>query len=157
MKMKIFKRIFFVILVLSFLQSCGYQPLLSSKNQKFSIVNISIYGDKKLARTLGNYFTEIKNADNNLILEITADKKKLVSNRTSIGASSEYTVTINFNIKVISETNNKVIFIQNFTSTNSFKTSKVHLDTLRRENKIVDNSIKNIAEQISKRLNVIFN
>ncbi len=157
MKMKIFKRIFFVISVLIFLQSCGYQPLLSSKNQKFSIVNINVYGDKKLARTLGNYFTEIENVDNNLILEITADKKKLVSNRTSIGASSEYTVTINFDVKVISETNNTVIFTQNFTSTNSFKTSKVHLDTLRRENKIVDNSIKNIAEQISKRLNVIFN
>ena len=157
MKMKIFKRIFSVILFLSFLQSCGYQPLLSSKNQKFSIVNVNIYGDKKLARTLGNYFTEIENADNNLFLEITADKNKLVSNKTSIGATSEYTVTINFDVKVISEIDNKLIFRQNFTSSNSFKTSKVHLDTLRRENKIVDNSIKNIAEQISKRLNVIFN
>ena len=155
--MKIFKRIFFVILFLSFLQSCGYQPLLSSKNQKFSVVNINIYGDKKLARTLGNYFTEIENADNNLILEITASKKKLVSNRTSIGATSEYNLIVNFDVKVISEKNNEMIFKQNFTSNNSFKTSKVHLDTLRRENKIVDNSIKNIAEQISKRLNVIFN
>ena len=157
MKMKIFKKIFFVILFLSFLQSCGYQPLLSSKSQKFSVVNINIYGDKKLARTLGNYFTEIENADNNLILEITASKKKLVSNRTSIGATSEYNLIINFDIKVISEKNNKMVFKQNFTSSNSFKTSKVHLDTLMRENKIVDNSIKNIAEQISKRLNVIFN
>ncbi len=157
MKMKIFKKIFFVILFLSFLQSCGYQPLLSSKNQKFSVVNINIYGDKKLARTLGNYFTEIENADNNLILEITASKKKLVSNRTSIGATSEYNLIVNFDVKVISEKNNEMIFKQNFTSNNSFRTSKVHLDTLRRENKIVDNSIKNIAEQISKRLNVIFN
>jgi len=155
--MKILKKIFFVIWVLSFLESCGYQPLLSSKNQKFSVVNINIYGDKKLARSLGNYFTEIENADNNLFLEITADKNKLVSNKTSIGATSEYTVTINFDVKVISEIDNKLIFRQNFTSSNSFKTSKVHLDTLRRENKIVDNSIKNIAEQISKRLNVIFN
>ena len=157
MKVKIFKKIFFVILFLSFLQSCGYQPLLSSKNQKFSVVNINIYGDKKLARTLGNYFTEIENADNNLILEITASKKKLVSNRTSIGATSEYNLIVNFDVKVISEKNNEMIFKQNFTSNNSFRTSKVHLDTLRRENKIVDNSIKNIAEQISKRLNVIFN
>lgn len=155
--MKILKKIFFVIWVLSFLESCGYQPLLSTKNQKFSVVNINIYGDKKLARSLGNYFTEIENADNNLFLEITADKNKFVSNKTSIGATSEYTVTINFDVKVISEIDNKLIFRQNFTSSNSFKTSKVHLDTLRRENKIVDNSIKNIAEQISKRLNVIFN
>ena len=155
--MKILKKIFFVIWVLSFLESCGYQPLLSSINQMFSVVNINIYGDKKLARSLGNYFTEIENADNNLFLEITADKNKLVSNKTSIGATSEYTVTINFDVKVISEIDNKLIFRQNFTSSNSFKTSKVHLDTLNRENKIVDNSIKNIAEQISKRLSVIFN
>jgi len=33
----------------------------------------------------------------------------------------------------------------------------VHLDTLNRENKIVDNSIKSIADQLTKRLNVIFN
>ena len=156
-QMKISKRIFFVILILNFLQSCGYQPLLTSKNQKFSIANINIYGDKKLARTLGNYFAEIPNAENNLILEIIADKKKLVSNRTSIGATSEYTVAISFDVKVIYEKNNKLIFRENFTSSYSFKTSKVHLDTLNRENKIVDNSIKNIAEQISKRLNVIFN
>ena len=122
MKMKIFKKIFFVILFLSFLQSCGYQPLLSSKNQKFSVVNVNIYGDKKLARTLGNYFTEIENADNNLILEITASKKKLVSNRTSIGATSEYNLIVNFDVKVISEKNNEMIFKQNFVKQCTFHT-----------------------------------
>ena len=106
---------------------------------------------------MGNYFSEIEGVSNTLIFEIVANKEKVISNRTSIGATSEYTVTINFDVKVISEIDNKLIFRQNFTSSNSFKTSKVHLDTLRRENKIVDNSIKNIAEQISKRLNVIFN
>ena len=154
---KIFKNFLFVILFFNLLQGCGYKPLLTSKNQNFSISEVNIFGDKKLSRKLGNNFSEVDGTNNNLILEITADKKKLVSNRTSIGASSEYTVTISFNVKLISETNNKVIFTQDFTSINSFKTSKVHLDTLRRENKIVDNSIKNIAEQISKRLNVIFN
>lgn len=155
--MKILKKIFFTILILSFLQSCGYQPLLSSQNQKFSVTNVNIYGDKKLARTLGNYFGEIDGVSNTLIFEIKANKQKVISNRTSIGATSEYTVNIKFDLKVISEKNNKIVFEQNFSRSNSFKTSKVHLDTLNRENKIVDNSIKDIAEQISKRLNVIFN
>ena len=157
MNMKTLNRIFFIILILSFLQSCGYQPLLTSQNQKFSVKNINIYGDKKLARTLGNYFSEIDGVNNTLIFEIVANKEKVVSNRTSIGATSEYTVTVNFDLKVISEKSNKIVFQQNFSRSNSFKTSKVHLDTLNRENKIVDNSIKDIAEQISKRLNVIFN
>ena len=81
----------------------------------------------------------------------------MVSNKTSIGATSEYTVTVNFDLKVISEKSNKIFFQQNFLKVTPLKLLKVHLDTLNRENKIVDNSIKNIAEQISKRLNVIFN
>ena len=157
MMYKSFKIIFFVAVALNFLQSCGYKPLLSSKNQKFSVANVVINGDKKLARTLGNYFTEIENVSNNLIFEIKADKQKAVSSRTSIGATSEFTINLNFKLKVISENSNEVILEQNFSRTESFKTSRVHLDTLRRENKIVDNSIKDIAQQISKRLNVIFN
>ena len=131
--------------------------MLSSKNQKFSVTDVVINGDKKLARTLGNYFTEIENVSNNLIFEIKADKQKTVSSRTNIGATSEFTINLNFKLKVISENSNEVILEQNFSRAESFKTSRVHLDTLRRENKIVDNSIKDIAQQISKRLNVIFN
>ena len=157
MMYKSFKIIFFVAVALNFLQSCGYKPLLSSKNQKFSVANVVINGDKKLARTLGNYFTEIENVSNNLIFEIKANKQKAVSSRTNIGATSEFTINLNFELKVISENSNEVILEQNFSRTESFKTSRVHLDTLRRENKIVDNSIKDIAQQISKRLNVIFN
>ena len=152
-----FKKIIFFILIFNLLQSCGYQPLLSSKNQRFSVVNISIDGDKKLARTLGNYFREIEGVSNTLNFEISASKQKRVSNRTSIGAASEYTVIVSFDLRVTSEKNNNEIFSQNFSKSNSFKTSKVHLDTLNRENIIVDNSIKDVAEQISKRLNIIFN
>tara|TARA_Y100001970_G_C13601716_1_gene540519 strand:+ start:62 stop:532 length:471 start_codon:yes stop_codon:yes gene_type:complete len=154
---KFCKTIIFVAVTLNFLQSCGYKPLLSSKNQKFSVTNVVISGDKKLARTLGNYFSEIENVSNNLIFEIDANKQKVVSSRTNIGATSEFTVNLNFELKVFSEKNNEEILKQNFSRSQTFKTSKVHLDTLRRENKIVDNSIKDIAQEISKRLNVIFN
>ena len=75
-----FKKIIFFILIFNLLHSCGYQPLLSSKNQRFSVVNISIDGDKKLARTLGNYFREIEGVNNTLNFEISASKQKRVSN-----------------------------------------------------------------------------
>tara|TARA_B100001175_G_C19507608_1_gene641820 strand:+ start:2127 stop:2597 length:471 start_codon:yes stop_codon:yes gene_type:complete len=155
--MKTLKKILFVILIFNLFQNCGYKPLLTDQNQKFSIANINIYGDKKLSRTLGNYFNEIEGVDNNLILEIRASKQKVISNKTSIGATSEYTVTINFEIQVISELSKNVIFSENFSRSSSFKASKVHLDTLNRENKIVDNNTKDIADEITKRLNVIFN
>ena len=100
---------------------------------------------------------KLKVLENNLILEIKGSKQKIVSNKNSIGATSEYTVTINFDVKVISEQSKELVFSEVFSQSNAFKASKVHLDTLNRENKIVDNSIKNIAEQLTKRLNVIFN
>ena len=152
-----FKKFLFTILVLNLLQGCGYQPLLTSQNQNFSISAVNISGDKKLSLTLGNYFGEVDGAENNLILEIDGTKQKVVSNKNSIGATSEYTVTITFDVKVISEQSKEIIFSEVFSQSNSFKASKVHLDTLNRENKIVDNSIKNIADQLTKRLNVIFN
>ena len=155
--MVIIKKILFTILVLNMLQSCGYQPLLIGQNQNFSISTVNIYGDKNLSLTLGNYFSEVEGAENNLILEIKGSKQKVISNKNSIGASSEYTVNVNFDVKVISEQSNDLVFSEVFSESNSFKASKVHLDTLNRENKIVDNIIKNIADKLTKRLNIIFN
>ena len=152
-----FKKFLFAILISNLLQGCGYQPLLTSQNQNFSISTVNIYGDKKLSLTLGNYFSEVEGAENNLILEIKGSKQKVISNKNSIGASSEYTVNVNFDIKVISEQSKDLVFSEVFSESNSFKASKVHLDTLNRENKIVDNIIKNIADKLTKRLNIIFN
>ena len=66
---KIYK-ILFSLLIFIFIQSCGYQPLLTDKYQKFNVSNVYIFGDKKLARTLGNYFGEIEGVENNLTFEI---------------------------------------------------------------------------------------
>ena len=55
-----FLKILFVLSVLSLTQNCGYQPLLSEKNQKFNINNFSITGDRKLGQTLANKFTKVK-------------------------------------------------------------------------------------------------
>ncbi len=154
---KIFKNFLFVILFFNLLQGCGYKPLLTSKNQNFSISDVNIFGDKKLSRKLGNNFSEVDGTNNNLILEIKGSKQKVVSNKTSIGATSEYTVTISFDLKVISKKDMDVVFSETFSRSEAFKASNVHLDTLNRENKIVDNSIKDIADEITKRLNVKFN
>ena len=68
--MKTLNKISFFFLILSFLQSCGYQPLLTDKYQC-----LNVYLVQKLARTLGNYFGEIEGVENNLTFEITASEK----------------------------------------------------------------------------------
>ena len=93
-----FLKILFVLSVLSLAQNCGYQPLLSEKNQKFSIDNFSITGDKKLGRILANKFNKIENAENKLTLKINAIKTREISSKSTTGSTTEYNIKIDFNI-----------------------------------------------------------
>tara|TARA_B100001996_G_C18650295_1_gene589143 strand:+ start:371 stop:841 length:471 start_codon:yes stop_codon:yes gene_type:complete len=151
-----FLKVLFLLSLLGLYQGCGYQPLLTEKYQKFSVKNFNIDGDKKLGQILANNFNKIENSENDLIFNIKATKKKDVSSRSSIGTATEYTVNVSFNLNVVSENNNEKIFSQNFSQNGTYKASTLHIDTLRREKKIVDNIIKNIAEQITNRLNTIY-
>ena len=44
----------YFILFLSFLSSCGYQPLLNESSKKFSIKSFNIEGNKRLGQILKN-------------------------------------------------------------------------------------------------------
>ena len=71
MNIKYFKNLlFFIIFIL--ISNCGYQPLLTDKNQFFSVNSFNILGDKKLGQALANKFNKIEAAENNLTLEIKA-------------------------------------------------------------------------------------
>ena len=64
-----------------------------------------------------------------------------------------------FNVKNfnISGTSGEKVFSKNFSQSSTYKASKLHLDTLNREKKIVDNIVKKLAEEITNNLNLIYN
>ena len=74
-----------------------------------------------------------------------------------MGTPLEYNLSVNFHISVTSDNDGKKILTQNFSQSDTYKASKLHLDTLNRERKIVDNIVKNIADQITIKLNLIYN
>ena len=152
-----FLKILFVLSVLSLAQNCGYQPLLSEKNQKFSINNFIITGDKKLGQTLANKFSKIKNAQNILMLKINASKKKEISSKNTTGAATEYILKINFDIEAISSLDGKSFFSKTFSENSSFKASTLHLDTLNREKKIIQNMVSAISNELTRQLSLIYN
>tara|TARA_B100001540_G_scaffold316844_1_gene347819 strand:+ start:894 stop:1364 length:471 start_codon:yes stop_codon:yes gene_type:complete len=155
MNIKYFKNLlFFIIFIL--ISNCGYQPLLTDKNQVFSVNSFNILGDKKLGQALANKFNKIEAAENNLTLEIKAGKKRTISNRSSAGAILEYTITIDFHFKAFSEMSGKKVFENSFSESRNYKSSTMYIDTLNREKKIVDNLIKSVANQINTQLNIIF-
>ena len=152
-----FLKITFFLIVLALNPGCGYQPLLNEKNQKFNLNNFVISGDKRLGQSLVNKFSKVEGAQNNLLFNINVLKKRDITNRDSDGSASEYSVKVIFNLTIISESNREKILDKSFSQRSTYKASNVHIDTLNREKKIIDNMIDNIAEEITKDLNLIYN
>ena len=149
-------KILFLFFILGLISNCGYQPLLTESYQNFSVNSFNILGDRKLGQSFANRFSKIEAASNNLTFNITANKKRGVSNRSSTGTILEYNINLNIDLEVISESNGKKVFETSLAESSNYKTSSTYIDTLNREKKIVDNLIKNLANQVNYKLNLIF-
>ena len=155
MNINFFKNSHVLLIIFMFLSSCGYQPLLKDKTQKFSIDQVNLIGDRKLGQRLSNRFQKIDNVKNNLIVEIKSSKKKEISSRSSAGVAAEYSMSLNFDLKV-TDYSGSIILENNFSESGSYKASELYINTLNRERKIVDNMIKTIAERIYTQLSLIY-
>ena len=155
MSLKFFK-IFFFFSFLFLLQNCGYQPLLTEKNQKFTINSFDISGDKKLGQMLANRFMKIENAPNVLMCEIDLEKKRNESNRSRSGKVLEYELEVALDFKAVSASSGNQILKKRYSKKISYKASTLYSDTLSREKKIADDLIKSIANQIITDLNIVY-
>ena len=90
---KIYK-ILFSLFIFIFILSCGYQPLLTEKNKKFSIDSFEISGDRKLGQMLANNFIKLEDSENNLMCKIEISKERLQSNKDRSGKILEYTLNV---------------------------------------------------------------
>tara|TARA_B100000029_G_scaffold217367_1_gene215150 strand:+ start:56 stop:532 length:477 start_codon:yes stop_codon:yes gene_type:complete len=155
MSFKFFKILFFFSF-LFLLQNCGYQPLLTEKNQEFTIDSFNISGDKKLGQMLVNRFMKIENAPNVLICDLKSEKKRSVSNRNRAGNVLEYTLDMVLDFKAISASSGNQVLQKRYSKKTSYKSSTLYSNTLSREKKITNDLVKSIANQIITDLNIIY-
>ena len=151
-----FLKILFALLVLISVQNCNYQPLLTTKYQKFNINTFDISGDKKLGQMLANRFVEFKDSENQLMCKINIEKNREISNKDSAGKVLEYSLGVNINLEALSTLDGSSILRKSYSQKRSYKASKFYIDTLSREKIIADNLIKSIANQIISDLNLIY-
>ena len=90
------------------------------------------------------------------MFNIHSTKTRGVSNRSASGSALEYNLNIVFELEAISSSTNEVIFKKSFSEKSSYKASNLHINTLNREKKIIDNTVNNIADQITTQLNLVF-
>jgi len=118
------KKTFAAIIILLFLQSCGYAPL-HSKNQKMDFYIQSIDfddGDKELSNfikiNLNNYFN--KNTGKSFIINTTVNYQKTILSKNTEGNSEVYNLTSAISFQVNFENINKIINITETSQMNNF-------------------------------------
>ena len=151
-----FNKILFLLLTFYFLLSCGYEPILNKENQKFTITEFTLEGNKRLGGLLRNNLVTPKKEENKLALTIKSNKKTNITDKSQTGKILTYGVTVNFDITAVSNTDNKIVFSKVYSRQQNYGASNVYLDTLNTEKEVIKNMIESVANEIQIGLNSIY-
>ena len=133
------------ILLIGINACAGYKPIFNTSNLQFKISDYSIKGDKSLGKKiytkLYNLSQSNKNntAVKNINISIEASKDKTVKVKNSAGKILEYKISLNTNIEIKDYFTNDQILSHNFNYSSSYKTQDQFSDSLRLENKTIEN------------------
>ena len=133
------------ILLIGINACAGYKPIFSTSNLQFKISDYSIKGDKSLGKKIYTKLynlsqsnknnTAVKNI--NISIEVSKDKTAKVKN--SAGKILEYKISLNTNIEIKDYFTNDQILSHNFNYSSSYKAQDQFSDSLRLENKTIEN------------------
>ena len=133
------------ILLIGINACAGYKPIFSTSNLQFKISDYSIKGDKSLGKKIYTKLynlsqsnknnTAVKNI--NISIEVSKDKTAKVKN--SAGKILEYKISLNTNIEIKDYFTNDQISSHNFNYSSSYKIQDQFSDSLRLENKTIEN------------------
>ncbi len=144
------KIIFLIISIILFfyINACvGYKPIYGSSNFNFIIEDHLIKGEERLANSIYKnlYNISLSNKNNpaaqSISLSIETNKKRRATVKNSVGKILEYEISLNTHITIKDFLTDKSILNQNFNYSISYKVQDAHSDTLKLENKNIDNLI----------------
>ena len=144
------KKITLTILLLLFLNNCGYQPIYSSKNVKFAVGELTTIGDKKVNKLLIKKL-EIYNNDDDLSkiiynLNITSESTKDISSKDTKGNPATFTLTVLVNLEIKNSLGEKNS--QSFKQYTTYNNNNNKFDLRKYEDSIKENMTENINEDI---------
>ena len=143
------KKISLLILTLIILNNCGYTPIYSKKNYNFEIKNIEMLGETTINKLLSNKLKVYKNnpeAKNSLSLIINSQSFKTTITKDKKGNPTQFSMSINVDVKVIDDSNNQIE--TTFSENSTYDNSDNKFDLRKYE----DNLVKNMSEKIFSEL-----
>ena len=136
----------------------GYKPIFSSSNLKFKIADYSIIGDKKLGNQiyskLYNLSKSAKDDQNirsiNLVIKVSKDKS--AKSKDNAGKILDYKITLNTEVKIADFITKDEILNQTFSSSLIYKVQNQHSDTIKLENKSIEDLVNKTYQELYIRL-----
>ena len=152
------KKITYLIISLNlliFINACsGYKPIFSSSNLQFEIVDHSIIGDKKLGNQIYSKLYNLSNSSKNnpeaqsIHVSIEVLKDKIATVKNSAGKILEYKISLNSLIIIKNYLTNDEILTQNLTFFSSYKVQDQYYETVKLENKTVENLVNKTYQDL---------
>ena len=112
------KKYLFLFLLFLIFVSCNYQPLFKSEQlSELNFSNIQVLGNKRISQLIVNKLNLIKSPSGNLSLSINSKKNVDISNKSSSGKILEYSISLNYSIEVMKNSNGKTVYSKNIVRT----------------------------------------
>ena len=143
-----------LILLLNISACTGYKPIFSSSNIEFKITDYSITGDKKLGNQiyskLYNLSQITKNTSEvkNIYILINVLKEKNATAKNSAGKILAYKINLSTTVIVKNFTTGNQILNENFTSSSSYKVQDQYSETIKLENRAIENLINKTYQDL---------
>ena len=142
------------IIFLNFIYACaGYKPIFST-NLQFEIADYSIKTNKKLGRQIYSKLYNLTKSNKkntktqNITIIIDITKNKTTTVKDSAGKALEYRILLNSHVIVKDYLTDDNILNQIFSYSSVYKVQDQHSETIKFENKIIENLINKTYQNL---------
>ena len=156
------KKIYYYLILLVFLTNisacAGYKPIFGSTNLEFKIADYEITGNKKIGNQiysrLYNLSQSTKGSSNvkNIYILINTSKNNSATSKNSAGKILAYKINLSTTVTVKDFMTDNQIFSERFDFGSSYNVQVRHSETIKLENRTLENLINKTYQDLLLKL-----
>ena len=142
--------IFFYIINLIFLTSCGYKVLNNINNTSFEIVEIDAKGNNKINDKLKKFFFRYKDKENSsrfFNIQLNSVLTKKTTSKNNAGENISFSMKIDVNLDIIE--NNQIIKSNTFEKKMNYNNLDSKFELKQYENVLINNLVDEILVEMN--------
>ena len=145
----------FLFAILICIYACAdYKPIFGSTKLQFEIADHSVEGDKKLGNKIYSQLYNLSKSNKNqegttsIFINIKVSKDKNATVKDATGKILEYKINLNTKVIVQNYLTDEILLDKSFTSSSSYKVQDQYSETIKFENKLIENLINKSFQEL---------